>query len=373
MSVRSRTSRQVLVGLIAAVIAATLAIVLARPLVQLGFVSGKQPKPSGSHQVFDRDVRVAVPRSDGAGTVDVAVHVWSPMRVDGATQVYPLVVYAPGWFGMRNGSTVLAATLASHGFVVAALDDVIHNPAELDERAADRAVREADLELGDEANRARTVAIFDPRLALEARKASLILDALLARGTRDLIGIDIDPAKIGIFGHSFGGASSVEAALADRRFRAAINLDGWLRGRALTAVLDIPFANFNSTRGAPDPALLSEASADPVKRFLAARNAETNDFIRRQMAARSDARDITIEGASHSDFTDEVYDLRRWRQWRPWRRQMIAPARMNEILDAYVVAFFGAHLSGQAAPLLVQTPSRYPEVSIRLGGGRKPE
>jgi dienelactone hydrolase len=370
MSVRSPTSGQVLIGLLCAVIAIALSIAQARPLVQMGYVLDKQPKPRGAHQVFDRDVRVALQRGDGTGTVDVAVHFWSPKRVEGPPQVYPLIVYAPGWGGTRDDNTALAATLASHGFVVAALDDVIHDPAELDVRVEDRGVRESYIELGDEAKRVRTVVVFDPRLALEARKASRLLDALLATGTIGLIGVDIDPGRIGMIGASFGGATSVEAALTDRRFRAVINLDGWLRGRALTAILDIPFTNFNSTRGAPDPAVLAAANADPVKRFLAARNAETNDFIKRQMAARGDALDITIKGASHSDYSDEVYYPQRWRQWRPWRRQMIAPARMHEIMDTYVAAFFGAHLSSRAAPLLAQASSRYPEVSIRLGRGR---
>jgi hypothetical protein len=185
--------------------------------------------------------------------------------------------------------------------------------------------------------------------------------------------VDIDPRRIGMMGASFGGAAAVETALVDRRIRAAINLDGWVRGRALTAVLDVPFANFNSTRGAPDPNVLAAPNATAVQRFLATRNRETSDFITRQLAARSDALDIVINGASHGDYSNEVYDPHRWWDWRPWRRQMIAPRRMHEILDAHVAAFFGLHLSGRPAPWLTQTQSRFPEVSIRLGRGRGTE
>jgi dienelactone hydrolase len=376
MSLRSPNSGGVLIGLLCAAMAVALAVVLMRPLVLIGYVLDKRPTPRGTHAVFDHELRVPLRRGDGAGTVDVAVHFWTPARVEGSTQVYPLIVYAPGWGGTRNDNTALVATLASHGFVVAALDDVVHDPVELDARTEDRAVRHTDMQLGDEAGRARTVGMFDPRLALEARKASRLLDALLETGTRDLVGIAIDPMRIGMLGASFGGAASVEAALADKRFRAVINLDGWLRGRALKTVLDIPFANFNSTRGAPDPTVLMAANANAVHRFLAARNSETNDFIKRQMAARSDALDITIVGASHGDYSDELYDPQRWRQWRPWRpwrRQMIAPGRMHEIMDAYVAAFFGKHLSAREVSWLTQTSSRFSEVSIRLGRGRGPE
>jgi dienelactone hydrolase len=373
MFFRSLISSTMLIGLLCAAVAVALAVGLARPLVQLGYVLDKTPAPRGAHVVFDREARVAVRRGDGAGTVDVAVHFWAPLRIEGASQVYPLVLYAPGWGGTRNDNTALAATLASHGFVVAAIDDVIHDPAELDTSTRDRHVRETVMQIGDEAQRARSVGTFNARLALEARKSSAVLDALLATGTLDVAGVDVDPRRVGMLGASFGGAAAVEAALADRRFRAVINLDGWLRGRALTAVLDVPFANFNSTRGVPDPAILSAANANAVQRFLAARNGETNDFIQRQIAARSDALDISIAGANHGDYTDEVYDPQRWQQWRPWRRQMIAPGRMHEVMDAYVAAFFGAHLGGRAAPWITQSPSRYREVSIRLGRGRAPE
>ncbi len=370
MSLRSPTSGALQVGLLCAVIAISLATILARPLVQIGYVLDKWPAPRGALPVFDYEARVPLRRGDGAGTVGVAVHFWAPVRVGGTAQIYPLIVYAPGWGGTRNDNTVLAATLASHGFVVAAFDDVIHDPPELDVSAEDRGVRKTDLRLGDDAGRARTVGMFDARLALEARKASRLVDALVVNGAQDLVGVDIDPSRIGMIGASFGGATAVEAALTDRRFRAAINLDGWLRGRALTAVLEIPFMNFNSTRGAPDPAVLAAPNANAVQRFLAARNAETNDFIQRQMAARGDALDITIHGASHGDYTDELYDPQRWQQWRPWRRAMIAPARMHEITDAYIAAFLSAHLSGQAAPWLKQVPSRYGDVSIQLSRGR---
>jgi dienelactone hydrolase len=373
VDLRWPTSEAVLVGLVCAAISVLLAVALARPLVQIGYVLDKRPLPRGPHAVVDREVRVPLRRGDGTGIVDVAVHFWSPARVDGSAQKYPLIVYAPGWGGTRNDNTFLAATVASHGFVVAALDDVVHDPAELDVAANDRVVRETELNLNDEAGRARTVGQFDARLGLGARKTSRLLDALLATGTRELAGVDIEPTRIGMMGGSIGGATSVEAALADKRIRAAINLDGWLRGRALTAVLDIPFANFNSTRGAPDPAVLMAPSANAVQRFLAARNAETNDFIARQMAARADAIDIAVAGASHGDYSDEVYDPHRWRQWRPWRWRMIAPRRMHEILDAYVAAFFGLHLSGRSAPLLTQVPARFTEASIRLGRGRAPE
>jgi dienelactone hydrolase len=373
MSLRWRASSERLIGLVCAAVAVVLALVLVRPLVRIGYVLDRPPVPRGSHAVFDRETLVPLQRGDSTGTLDVAVHFWAPVRIKGTTQIYPLIVYAPGWGGTRNDNTALAATLASHGFVVAALDDVIHDPAALDANANDRAVRETDMQLGDETGRARSLGVFDPRLALEARKASRLLDSLLATGTRELVGVDIETSRIGMLGASFGGAAAVEAALADRRFRAVINLDGWLRGRALQNVLDIPFANFNSTRGAPEPAVLASPGATPVQRFLAARNGETSNFIARQMAARGDALDIAIAGASHGDYTDEVYDPQRWRQWRPWRREMIAPARMHEITDAYIAAFFGAHLSGKAAPLLKQAPSRYGEVSIRLGRGRSPE
>ena len=92
--------------------------------------------------------------------------------------------------------------------------------------------------------------------------------------------------------------------------------------------------------------------------------------MRRQVAARADGIDLTIAGAMHPDFTDDLYDPERWMLWRPWRGRPIAPIRMRAIVDAYVIAFFDQHLKGVIQPLLRNSRSPFAEVSLARGTGK---
>ena len=49
--------------------------------------------------------------------------------------------------------------------------------------------------------------------------------------------------RIGMFGHSFGGASTSSAMYADKRIRAGLGLDGAVLGPVAEARLDRPYLN----------------------------------------------------------------------------------------------------------------------------------
>lgn len=355
-----------------AVCAVILGAVQLQPMVRLGYSAAGIPAPRGPLAVANREISIAFKRADGQGMVAVPIHLWHPVTAP-AVAGYPLIVYAPVWAETRFDNTGLLASVASHGFVVAAIDDIHRDPEALDLTPADTEVRNTLFDFSGSEGRTRMLASFDRRIELQATKLSHVLDALISNRAQLPAAAAFDPMRIGMLGASFGGASAVEAGLTDNRVRAVVNLDGWLRGKATTRTLEIPLANFNSTRGVPDQAKLEAPNANPNQAFVAARNRETTAVVERQIAARADARDITIAGASHGDFNGELYDPQRWRQWRPWRRNMIAPARMHEILDAHIAAFFSTHLdtndgSGSASTVAFGL-QLYPEVTIRLGRG----
>ena len=175
--------------------------------------------------------------------------------------------------------------------------------------------------------------------------------------------------RIGIFGASFGGAVAGEVVQRDplKRFRAAINFDGWMFGEVAARTVEAPFLMFNSTRGVSQPDWAT--STDPARRILELYDRRDRVTIKRQLAKRQDAIDLTIIGSGHSDFSDDLYSPRRWTQWRPWREKIVAVDRMSAIIDAYVLAFFEQHLKGVQQPLLQRPQSPYAEVKILLGNG----
>jgi len=97
---------------------------------------------------------------------------------------FPLVVFSHGFNGIRFQSFFLMAHLASHGFVVVSPDH--HGNTVLDE----------------------LLGVEDPHTAVNrAADVSFLLDHVLARNVQlgDFFEGAIDPGRIGMSGHSFGG------------------------------------------------------------------------------------------------------------------------------------------------------------------------
>ncbi len=122
---------------------------------------------------------------------------------------YPLVVFSHASGFHRRGATFLCTHLASHGYVVAALDHSEVIAPELSSKQNET----------DEQKRARRDAVIGSRVP----DARFLLDQLLGSLLRDSkIHIDVD--AIGIVGHSFGGWTALAIPEVDARIRAVVAL-----------------------------------------------------------------------------------------------------------------------------------------------------
>src|SRR5204863_3259362 len=63
----------------------------------------------------------------------------------------------------------------------------------------------------------------------------------------------MDLSRIGIFGHSLGGASAAYSLMEDARIKAAINIDGFLPEKNYTMTSDKPFMEIRSRDNYTDP------------------------------------------------------------------------------------------------------------------------
>ena len=116
----------------------------------------------------------------------------------------PLVVFSHGFGGERRQTTFLCCHLASHGYVVAAMDHVGNTAADM---------------ISGEG------AAGDPRVIerfIQSRPCdvSFVIDQMLAGQS----GLEIIPDQIGMSGHSFGGWTTLKALETDERIRAALPL-----------------------------------------------------------------------------------------------------------------------------------------------------
>lgn len=144
---------------------------------------------------------------------------------------WPLIVLSPGAGNSRTTMTTLAEQLASEGFVVAAIDHAYeaYNVEFPDGRLLSCLACTA------------TGTPWPAAIENRAVDVTFVLDSLLTQGSPR-----IDDSRIGMAGHSAGGSAAALAMAADRRIKAAVDLDGpFFRPVAL----DRPFALLTSPVG----------------------------------------------------------------------------------------------------------------------------
>lgn len=127
---------------------------------------------------------------------------------------FPLLLFSHGFGGHRRQSTFFCTHLASHGYVVASVDHVGNTILDILQLMVQQA-RGATID--------DTPAQLAEFIAMRPADALAVLDALLA-GADAAIAPLIDPARIGITGHSFGGWTTLMVAARDPRIGAALPL-----------------------------------------------------------------------------------------------------------------------------------------------------
>jgi hypothetical protein len=145
-----------------------------------------------------------------------------------------------------------------------------------------------------------------------------------------------------------------EAAIEDRRIKAALDLDGSLFGRMQREGLSKPFMFIEQDL---------PVYADPAKRSAPdlindALNTSDLDAMRKFGAYR-----IFLHGSTHESFTDHSL-------FSPLARLSgvgrIPADREDAIVRAYTLAFFDKALKGANPKLLNEVPGPYPEATMEL-------
>ncbi len=125
------------------------------------------------------------------------------MRRDSAALpgAHPLVVFSHYVGGNRRSASFLCTHLAGHGYAVAALDHSEAVTKELARRDGETATETA----------ARIEAVIAGRVP----DVRFLLDRLLGEAPPGTVAVELDAARIGLVGHSFGGWTVLAAAEVD--------------------------------------------------------------------------------------------------------------------------------------------------------------
>jgi predicted dienelactone hydrolase len=202
---------------------------------------------------------------------------------------HPLVAFSHGYGGHRRQSTFLCTHLASHGYVVAAVDHTGNTV--LDVMQTVLAVQ-----TGQPVPDAGAVL----REFVELRPADVVfmLDGVL-EGAGDVAGA-IDAERIGMAGHSFGGWTTLTATARDRRIRAALPLAP-AAGSNPIAAASILAESVELAWGRDVPTLFVVADRDTLLPL-----AGMHELLERTSGTR---RMVVLENADHMHFCDRVEEI----------------------------------------------------------------
>lgn len=290
----------------------------------------RRPAPSGPKAVGQAEFLLQDSRGQS-----VPVTIWYPAATSAsnapldARTPAPVILYSPGWAGMRTQSSLQVENLASHGFVVVACDDL---------------GKDGSFDASSDAAMAATTERAGRHVVAQAGRLLEVLRAL-ATGQPALLAGRLDLARVGVLGYSLGGPAGLTAALQDQRIAAVLNLDGGLFGPPATEIGSAAYFLLSSREAFPTKAEL--ASSDPSTRNYALVSAV--DIPRNELRMeRPNNYWAQIPKADHGDLSDSLFTFTRAKIFRTnFERRA-----MNAAIEAYQVAFFRSILLGESGSLL---------------------
>jgi predicted dienelactone hydrolase len=295
----------------------------------------------------------------------VRTHSYAEAAMAVAGEPFPVLVFSHGYVpGYVNQNTAQFEALASHGYVIISVAHpyealavtlpadrlVPYSQAQRERFGADNANVAGLLAAATAAEpaRARRAALREILAETPAIEASLrrwaadtsfVLDQLPAlNATEGAFLGRLDLERIGLWGMSFGGATSFRVCLTDARCQAAANLDGFQFG----------LATLDAGLGVPALMMYSEPNAGMNQPML--------DL------ATGPVYELTVAGSTHYNFMDFTLASPLFR-WLGFVGE-VDGARMSALTTDYVRAFFDQTLRGRLSPLLTGPAEAYPEVSF---------
>jgi dienelactone hydrolase len=272
-------------------------------------------------------------------------------------QSYPVVIMRAGAsLEVWNYST-LAEDLASHGYVVVGFDAPYRTSVVVfpDGRVM-RRTPENNPELCEGRPPARQDQCVSKVLTAWTADIAFTLDRLERLNAADSSGKftgRLDMTRVGVFGHSFGGAAAAQFCRDDSRCKAGIDVDGRPFGSVIQAGLHQPFLFVLSDHG---------DSSDPEARQVLANIQSIYDRLPPDGRLR-----IAIRGANHFLFSDDGALLKSHIVLRTLRMFGIfdIDGRRQLAVTAYCLrSFFDAYLPGASVSRRKLSSPHYPEIQV---------
>jgi pimeloyl-ACP methyl ester carboxylesterase len=284
----------------------------------------------------------------------VRAHVLKDAAVAPERVRYPVVVMRPGTSAAVWNYSSLAEDLASHGYVVVGFDapyrtNVVTFP---DQRVFTRLPENDPERCTSESGGPARARCVNRVVAAWVDDIGFVLDRLQSLDRSKAGGVfagRLDLAKVGVFGHSLGGAVAVEFCAQDDRCKTGVDLDGAPPAAAVQTGLHQPFMF-----------LLGEHDGDADTDSVRAGIRSLYDRL-----PPSDRLLIGIHGASRSSFSDDGALLRSHVITGPLHLLHIvglSGRRQLAVTEYCLQSFFDAYLTHDSTTRPQLVSREYPEV-----------
>jgi len=281
----------------------------------------------------------------------VRTHSTSDPDVSPEQHAYPVVILRAGGGALTTDFTTLAEDLASHGYFVVGFDApyrtfVVVLP---DGRIISRPpVNDPENMPAEEAKR-----LIAELLPMWTSDTKFVLDRLEQLNAADPSGKftgRLDMQRLGMFGHSFGGATALQFCHDDPRCKAGIDIDGAPYGSVVQEGLKQPFMFLLSDH--------SRDLADPDGRQILANMRAIYDRLPNGRLF------LTIRGANHFSFSDQMLVKS---QYVIGLMRLLGVSRLEgrrglAVTTGCVHVFFDVYLKDAPADSLSKLAPEYPEV-----------
>lgn len=299
--------------------------------------------------------------SDGSSR-EVPVHFYYPETESGSTERFPLVVFSHGAFGYYQSNTSTYTELASNGYVVAALDHPHHafftKDTDGNTVIVDMGFMNTALTLNEETGDETLYALYTEWMALRTADMGFALDAIKAAVTAGATDENwfvteqetgavlsvlnmTDIGRIGLMGHSMGGATSVALGRERDDVSAVIDVDGTMLGE-YTGIADGKLTVREEPYTVPVLAFDNWDSYNDMEEYAAQGGIHPNAELLKNASA---GYQTTVRGSKHMDFTDLPL-------LSPMLGNMLGSGERDTketmtIVNSLVLRFFNCYLKGE--------------------------
>lgn len=288
----------------------------------------------------------------------VKTHSHLEAKLSDAESRYPVLIFSHGMNGYRNQNMYQVEELASHGYIVVGIDYAYEAAASVfpDGRVAPS---RTDSKLTSNAQNAEHIPLW-------TADAAFVLDQVEKLNRNDATGrftgkIDVD--RIGMLGHSFGGAVTLQMTKNDSRVKAALSMDGGFYGPSVSDKgLGKPFFQMFSE----EIYNLVMASYDDVAKKSDLGSREAFEAPRKEYIEKSShalaggGLSILIPGSKHASYSDLAI-------FSPLLGLGGAdPRRDHRIVNEFSVAYFDRYLKGKDDSALQALAAKYPKVKFKV-------